>query len=98
MKNKFNFYEVVKVITNLDKLKEINGSLGVILGMSQNELTDEWIYGVSIDKDEGLVWSIKEKYLQSTGEKRSREDFYSGETIRVQVDPKTGEGNIVEEE
>ena len=96
MKNKYNFYDIVKVHSDKNSLREINNCEGAILGMSQNEETGCWGYGVSIYKDNGLCWSIKEEDLQPTGKKGKRSDFYTGESVRVRVDPKTGEGEIVE--
>lgn len=95
--SKFDFYDVIKVITDKKHLQEINGSLGAVMGMSQHEETGEWSYGVSIDNDEGLVWTLKAEDMLATGQKRSREDYYSGETVRVSVDPETGEGKLEED-
>ncbi len=94
MKNLFNFYEVVKVIDNSDsKLESIFGLEGTILGMSQDEESGQWGYAVSISPI-NETWDIEEQFLERTGKTRKRSDFYSGETIRVKVDPKTGEGYI----
>lgn len=37
MMNKFNFYDVVKVLSSKISLRSMTGCEGVILGMSQNE-------------------------------------------------------------
>ena len=44
--------------------------------------------------DEIDGWSFPEDALMTLGYKMKREDFYTGETIRVEVDPVTGEGKI----
>lgn len=91
-KSKFDFYEVVKIITDDPKYAEVNGKEGAILGMAQNS-DGIWGYAVEIfDEIDG--WSFPEDALVTLGYKMKREDFYTGETIRVEVDPVTGEGKI----
>lgn len=75
MSNLYQFYEVVKVESDLSIHKEINQSKGVVLGMACNESNCVWTYAVLMDVDE-LCWSIEEKYLQPTGEFKQREDIY----------------------
>jgi len=98
MKNKFDFYDIVKVNSDKLSLQEINGFEGVIRGMSQNEDTGEWGYAVSIYKDNGLLWDIMEADLIATGKKSKESDFMTGESVKVRVDPKTGEGEIVDDD
>jgi len=98
MKSKFDFYEIVKVNSSKNALREINNSEGVIRGKAQNEETGRWGYGVSIYKDNGLIWHIMEEDLQFTGRKADPKDFEAGETVKVQVDPKTGEGSLPDQE
>jgi hypothetical protein len=94
MTSKFDFYEIVKVIS-LDPIqKDINGKLGVIRGKAQNEITHEWSYGIVIDGTDGMVRRVYEKDLQYTGQKADPKDFESGESIKVKVDPKTGRGYL----
>lgn len=97
MKNKFNFNDVVKIVSSKSSHKEINGELGVIKGMVQCEETAEWIYGVAIYKQEGLIWRVKEDSLVSTGEKADSKEFMSSESVKVRVDPKTGKGKIIDD-
>ncbi|MFQ3245975.1 MAG: hypothetical protein ACI9SP_002624 [Arenicella sp.] len=88
----YDFYEVVKVVTSRSELTEINGSEGAVLGMAQNDHGD-WLYAVHIlGSDEG--WDVMENELVSTGKMMSREDFYDGESVVVEVDPITGEGKL----
>lgn len=96
-KNKFDFYEVVKVVSNKPNLQEINGKEGTIIGMSKNEQTGNWGYAVTIHESED-GWDILECDLRSTGKKRKREEFYTGETVKVRVDPETGESILVDDE
>lgn len=96
MSSKFDFYEIVTVITDKPSCSQINGEMGVVMGKAQDEDTGEWSYGVSIYSDEGLLWRVDEKDIYSTGKKANPTDFYTGETIKVRVDPKTGEGTVVE--
>lgn len=98
MKNRFQFYEVVVVVdNNNESLQALIGREGTILGMAQEEESEEWGYVVSIESI-GETWDIAERYLESTGKFRKRSDFYSGESVKVKVDPKTGEGSLKDEE
>lgn len=90
--NRFNFYDVVQVQTSNSSLQDgLVGQIGTILGMAQNEKTGVWTYSVSIEPD-GDVWNIDEVHLQATGATKSRSEFYDGESVKVLVDPVTGEG------
>lgn len=94
MSNRFQFYEVV-VVTAFKNVSQqsIMGMQGTVLGMGQDEETKGWNYAVSMDST-GIVWCFDEEQLTSTGNHKKREDFYSGETIKVHVEPKTGRGSI----
>jgi hypothetical protein len=94
MKSPFEFYEVVKLRNASSIPSELVGREGVILGMSSDE-NGKWYYSVDIEGVEGNR-TCGEDDLESTGEFRRREDFYSGETLKVSVDPETGEGKIVQ--
>jgi len=94
MKNKFDFYDVVEIVPNEEPdLRELAGQRGTVLGMSQHEETKCWGYSVSLDSS-GEVWNVSEEHLIATGESRERGDFYSGESVRVKVDPETSEGSF----
>ena len=91
---KFQFYEIVRVVSNDPELTEIHGERGAILGMSQDD-SGEYAYGVFIDRDE-TCWCIPESELQATGEIAERSAFYDDNTsIRVRVDEQ-GRGHIVD--
>lgn len=94
--------------------QDLVGRLGVIDCMSHdNEDIDEighkatgrWTYGVLIDVvnekemefDERLYF-FRETDLESTGVIRENPETEPREVIRVRVDPKTGEGFIVEDD
>lgn len=68
-KNKFDFDDIVIVNSNKKDLKEINQCEGVIRGKAQNEQTGFCVYGVSIYKDGGKVWRVKEEDLQKVEKK-----------------------------
>ena len=92
---RFQFYEVVRVVSNKERLLEVAGLSGAVLGMSENEF-GEWGYAVHIfDKKE--VWDVMETDLLTTGEFKKRDDFYDGTSTRVIVDPETGEGSLADE-
>jgi hypothetical protein len=66
-------------------LSEISGLSGAILGMAENDDCD-WIYAVHIlDTDES--WDVRESELTTTGNYMKREDFYEGDSLRVEVEP-----------
>jgi|688.fasta_scaffold552452_2 hypothetical protein len=98
MKSKFDFYDVVKINSSRNILKKINGSEGVVLGKAQNEETGLWSYGVSVYKDNDLVWHVLEEDLLATGKKADPKNFEVVETIRVLVNPETGEGYLPDRE
>lgn len=93
--NKFQFYEVVIVMNGNSIPDKFIGSKGVVLGMVQDN--GDWFYSVALEKDDNFCWDFCEQDLRSTGEFMNRSDFYSGESIRVVVNPKTGEGRINED-
>lgn len=107
MTNKFDFYEVVMInpvsgfldMSDLDTrqldFQKLIGLKGVILGMADEN--NKWFYDVTIlDSDDSYMF--REEDLQSTGEKKERADFYSDESVKVAVDPKSGEGTLVEQD
>ncbi len=98
MKNKFEYYEIVKVMSPKQDLQEINGEEGVIRGMSKSDETGEWGYAVCIYKDNGFVWDIMECDLIVTGKFATPSDHSIGQSVRIKVDPKTGEGELVDED
>ena len=88
----YKFYEVVKVVSSKPSLAEINGQEAAILGMAEND-DSQWCYAIHIlDSDEG--WDVMENELAPTGRMMSREDFYDGDSVTVEVDPVTGEGKL----
>jgi hypothetical protein len=97
MKNKFDLYDIVIVCSQRKDLEEINGCRGYISAMSQSEETGLWRYAVGI-YDKECLWEVRESELLSTGEKEDPRINEPVDTIRVRVDPETGEGYLVDEE
>lgn len=100
--SKFDFYDIVIVNSNKKKLSSINGKKGVIRGKSQNE-EDPTIFAYAVDVlgklnevEDG--WFIFEEDLKPTGVKANPNDFMTNESVKVQVDPKTGKGKIVDDD
>jgi len=88
----YKFYEVVKVVSNRAVLSEINGLEAAVLGMAKND-DDKWCYAIHLlDLEEG--WDVMENELISTGRMMAREDFYSGDSMTIEVDSSTGEGKL----
>ena len=91
MGNKFDFYEIVKVVSSEKIYSDIYGFEGVVLGMSKND-DGFWGYAVFVNND---TWSLDEKALSATGRFSSRENFYSDkDTVKVVVD-QSGKDSIV---
>lgn len=97
MENKFDYYEIVKIKSGNPELSDVNGLKGAVLGISESEDSKQIAYSVHIFKLK-TSWFIFEEDLKPTGMKANPEDFYTGESIKVRVDPKTGEGEIVEDD
>lgn len=101
MKSKFDFYEIVKIVSNKLSLKKINGKFGVVRGKSQSEDNPSiFAYAVSILNQEGEVvecWNIFEEDLQPTGKKSNPAKHRTGQEVKVYVDPKTGKGKIIDQ-
>lgn len=96
--NKFNFYDIVKIVSEKSSLKKVNNNFGIIRGMSQNEETGEWGYGVLVCNDENLAWDILESDLQSTGKKANSDTYNFGKIVKVSVDPETNKGGVMDDE
>ena len=98
MNSKFDFYEIVKLLSDDPKHAGLTGKLVVIRGKVQHEKTGEWIYGVSLyeKRGYGIIRRVYEKYLVATGKKADPSEFETGQTIKVSVDPKTDEGSAAE--
>jgi hypothetical protein len=97
---KYDFDEVVKVVSTAKSLEKINGKFGVVVGVAQSEENpDYFTYGICFYDDNGElgnVWRVPEKDLEPTGKKIDPESHQSTTRVRVKVDPKTGEGIIIE--
>ena len=93
MKNKFDFFEIVKVTSRKTNLSEVNGKEGTITAMAEKD--DEWVYGVTFEDLEDS-WCLEEDDLISTHRFGKEEDFYTGESVKVLVSP-DGKGRFKEE-
>lgn len=92
MQPKYQFYEIVRVTTQLPKLNKIAGMEGAILGRSEESIGN-WGYAVYIYSLQE-TWDVPENALEATGRMDRRETFYDGASISVRVDPETGEGKL----
>lgn len=91
MKSKFDFYEVVKVVSNNVRLKKIWSMEVIVSGKAEED--GVWSYAVSIP--DGLVWSVDENDIISTGKFVNPEDYKSVDSVRIRVLP-DGSGEIIE--
>jgi hypothetical protein len=89
----FEFYERVRLLKAGNLHPALIGGLGIVLGRTETD-AGSWYYSVSLEVD-GLTYCFNEDELESTGEFVRAEDMFSGETIRVNVDP-DGSGRLVE--
>ena len=97
MENKFEYYEIVKIKSDNPELLKVNGLEGAILGISEAEDSNQIAYSVHVFKLQ-TSWFIFEDDLVRTGRRSRKEDCYTTESVRVRVNPKTGEGEIIEED
>jgi len=81
---KFDYYEKVRCISDDPAKTEISGKLAAVLGRAQND-DGSWGYTIHV-YDEPVCYYALESELESTGEFAKREDFYSGDSIRVSSD------------
>lgn len=93
MSSKFEFYEIVRIVSDCQCYQEVNDLEAVVMGMSENE-SGVWGYSVQVLETEES-WSLSESELVSTGKKLTRDDIYDGSSVRVAVDPESGEGSII---
>ena len=85
---KYDFYEVVKTESNLDKHKEINGLNGIVLALGLNK-DENFGYSICVlydmnDLSNSDGWDIDKKYLQPTETESSSDGnnaFSAAETI-----------------
>jgi hypothetical protein len=93
MESKFDFFERVKILSPLihkEKQPNLEGLVGIIFGKAQND-DGNWCYRLKIGIDKEAYY-FQEHELESLGTFAKREDYYSGDTIKVTVVPnKKGE-------
>ena len=94
MAAKFEFFEVVRIDAAPEESEELDGKTGPIVGMAESE-DGRWTYSIYLE-NQGGAFIVNEDRLTSTGRFVKREDIYDGSSMRVAVDPKTGEGKLVE--
>ncbi|MBB71512.1 MAG: hypothetical protein CMF50_03860 [Legionellales bacterium] len=98
MTRELNFYEIVRVISDKDDCKAIKNKLFVVRGKVYDDEKHEWLYSASLleKKGYGEIVSFSASELEATGKEADPNDFMTGESVRVQVDPETGEGKIID--
>jgi hypothetical protein len=90
MEPRYSFYEIVRVARHEAPLKHLSGLEGMVLGRGRDE-QGEWYYAVHL-YDRNEVRSFCEAELEATGNLGKRESLYDGSSVKVAVDPATGEG------
>ncbi len=81
---KFAFYEKVRIETTNPNIAELGGLLAAVLGRAQND-DGSWGYAIHV-YERPTCYSVSESDLVATGEHAKREDFYSGDSMRVSQD------------
>jgi hypothetical protein len=81
---KYDFYEKARCISDDPAKGKIAGKLAAILGRVRGD-DGSWGYTIHV-YDEPVSYYARESELESTGEFAKREDFYSGESVRVSRD------------
>ena len=94
MAAKFEFFEVVKITSKPEGYEHLQGKEGPVVGKAECD-DGRWTYSVSL-AELGENFSLYEDELSSTGKFVKREDIYDGFSIKVSVDPRTGEGKLVD--
>jgi hypothetical protein len=90
---KYQLYERVRVTSDKPELVEINGEVGAVLGMAEEDAQAFYVVFIYRDKE---CWHVEEKCLRARGEFDERENFYDGSRLRVSVDG-DGVGRILGE-
>lgn len=91
MKNKFVFYEIVKVTSKKERLKKIYGVEAPIKGMVEE---DDGSWGYDIVLPGGFLYGVQEDEIESTGKFADPDDYKPVDTVRVSVMP-DGSGEII---
>ena len=92
MKNKYEFYEIVKVISKKGKLKKIYGIEAPIRGMSEED--GRWGYAIALPN---ATWSVEEEDIKSTGKFADPNDYKPVDTVHVRV-LSDGSGEIIKDD
>jgi len=92
----FQFYEHVRVTTPVSGKAHLGGENGVVLGRTETEGKDGWLYAVALNATRE-TWSFFENELQSLGKTSNREDLYDGSSVRVSVD-EHGRGSVTDKD
>ena len=100
--NKFNFCDIVRILSVKKKLEYFNGRTGIIRGISDNE-SDSTLFAYSVDildenGDVEICKFIFEEDLCATGDRADKYKRYAAESVKVRVDPNTGEGKIIDDD
>lgn len=99
MTKQFSFFDIVIYKTNNPEFRSMDNKEVVIRGMAETA-NGQWEYGISLlsEMGEGEIVRAKEDELIHTGKMTSQDALYAGEIVKISVDPKTGEGSLVDEE
>jgi hypothetical protein len=94
-KEKFDFYEIVKIVSNAKNKIFLKGTYGTVTGKAEPEIDGEqWSYAVDpYATDSG--WCFNEDELEYTGKFDDPEKFKPVGSVKVVLNSK-GEGSLKE--
>ena len=95
--NKFTSYEIVRIVNPSKKHKKFEYFKAFVTGMATDR-NGMWSYGIDFLQNQ-FGWRdciCEEHELESTGKCVKKEDYYSGESVKVIVHP-DGRGELKEE-
>ena len=78
---KYQFYEVVKVVSNTPDTVEIDDMLGVVVGLSNDGNEDE-VFSILITTTEE-VWSVSSNELEATGKVFTKQQYENRDYLKL---------------
>lgn len=85
-----DFYDIVSILPCDAVPKRLWGTQGVVVGRAQSS-NGLWEYAIQAFADEDCCWQIDEQFLRAEGRRMNRDELYTGESVRVRLDPVANE-------
>ncbi len=94
MNKSLDFFVEVLITKPAESHRQFAGLRGFVTGKSPRK-DGKWSYVIAFN-DHEHCYMFDQEELEATGRCFREEDFFDGSSIKVRVDPKTGEGEFVE--